>query len=197
MGSEEVGLIGLTCNLIGIFFLANSVLFRRPRKVMEEFFSLRKGSLDTINDYVLNKIQVVIGFMFLTVGFVLQGMRSWGVSEQKTQALAICLGLLLFAGLLYAVGSLYSRLTFKRYLVDFFRHHGELLFKDNMANAKEIGRVFGINPAAEESVQDYGRKLRLALKIDTAPKGVPVSDRTRRLREMAPMPPDPVAMDRP
>ncbi|MEY2980604.1 MAG: hypothetical protein RL562_831, partial [Planctomycetota bacterium] len=33
MDSAELAVIGLTCNLVGVFFLANSIIFRRTRRV--------------------------------------------------------------------------------------------------------------------------------------------------------------------
>ena len=143
MGSEDAALIGLTCNVIGVFFLANSIIFRKPRRVMEEFFGERSRSLTTIKDYVLNKIQVVIGFLFLTTGFVLQGVRAWRGSENVAPVVVVCLSLLAFAATLYLVGSLYSRKSFRRYLREFFRHHA-WSFKDDMALTKEIGTYLGI-----------------------------------------------------
>jgi hypothetical protein len=187
MGSEDAALIGLTCNVIGVFFLANSIIFRKPRRVMEEFFGERSRSLTTIKDYVLNKIQVVIGFLFLTTGFVLQGVRAWRGSANVTPVVVICLALLGFAATVYLVGSLYSRRSFRRYLREFFRHHA-WSFKDDMTLTKEIGTYLGIQYAADETVEGYVEKVRTALKIQNqGPLPAGVSDRTRRLREMAPV----------
>ena len=65
MESTELAVIGLTCNLVGVFFLANSIIFRRPRKVMEEFFGVGAGSMVALRDYSLNKMQVAIGVRLL------------------------------------------------------------------------------------------------------------------------------------
>jgi len=75
--AEQLQVIGLTCNLVGIFLLANSIVFRSPKKLIEEFFGHGKGSLRPLRDYVVNKIQVIIGFLFLTAGFILQALAAW------------------------------------------------------------------------------------------------------------------------
>ena len=200
MGPEDVSLIGWTCNLIGLFFLANSIMFLKLRKLMEELFGVGSASLAAAKDHVLNKTQVVVGFLFLTCGFVILGMVAWaGCSQQAlTLTMVICLSLLVFAALLYVVLSVYSRRTFERYLIDFFRHHADWPFKEEMALTKEVGAVLGVENEPNETVDDYVHKVRTKLRIPGQPPAAPVvSDRARRLREMAPVPPNTVAVERP
>ena len=56
MDTSVTTVIGLAMNVVGIFFLANSIIFRRPQRVLEEFFGAGKTSIRLIKDYVLNKI---------------------------------------------------------------------------------------------------------------------------------------------
>ena len=60
MATPELIVIGLACNLVGIFLLANSIVFRSPRHLLGEFFGVGKGTLRPLRDYILNKIQVII-----------------------------------------------------------------------------------------------------------------------------------------
>lgn len=188
MESSELAVIGLTCNLVGVFFLANSIIFRRTRKVMEEFFGVGAGSLSAVRDYSLNKIQVVIGFLFLNTGFLLQGFSVLdGIVDRWTTVL-VCLGLVGFAGLVYLIGLTYSRRTFRRYLRDFFQKH-PWDFQKNMAQTQEIGRLLGISDSGEMSVEDYVRAVRTALDLPleertvSKPKAIIPGDRGRRLRD--------------
>ena len=135
MESSDLAVIGLACNLVGVFFLANSIIFRRPRRVIEEFFGVGAGSLATIRDYALNKMQVVIGFLFLNAGFLLQMMANWDVLVGQ---LFFCLGIIGAAALVYMVGAYYSRRSFKRLLREFFKVHA-WSFTENMVLTKEIG----------------------------------------------------------
>jgi hypothetical protein len=198
MGPEDVSLIGWTCNVIGLFFLANSILFLKLRKLMEELFGVGSASLAALKDHVLNKTQVVVGFLFLTSGCVILGMVAWAGSTQPTLTVVVCLSLLVFAALLYVILSVYSRRTFERYLVEFFRHHAEWPFKEEMALTKEVGAVLGVENQPNETVDDYVHKVRVKLKLPVQPAApAVVSDRARRLREMAPVPTQNLAIERP
>ncbi|MFQ5506288.1 MAG: hypothetical protein ACE5F1_16085 [Planctomycetota bacterium] len=188
MEAPEYLVIGLTCNLVGIFLLANSIVFRSPRRLLEEFFGVGIGSIRPIRDYVLNKIQVIIGFLFLTAGFVLQALSGWSWIVQKGPVLAICGAIVTVAALVYFVGQLYSRRSFRRYLCDFFQQHS-FNFIQNMEMTKQIGKAFGILPAPEDSVEVYVAKVKRALGLrPTKPPSEDVSKRSRRIREMAPLP---------
>ena len=182
--------IGLTCNLVGIFLLANSIVFRSPRRLIEEFFGAKSGSLRPLRDYVVNKIQVVIGFLFLTAGFVLQALAAWASLEEPLAILIICAALMLIAFSIYYFGDKYSRRSFRRYLKDFFRRH-PYNFGQNIEMTKQIGKVFDIPSDPDETVEAYVVKVMRALGLDprNPPKGDEESQRRRRLREMAPQMP--------
>jgi hypothetical protein len=198
MGPEDISLIGWTCNLIGLFFLANSIMFLKLRRLMEELFGTGSASLAAAKDHVLNKTQVVVGFLFLTCGFVILGMVSWVGSTGQSLTLVICLSLLVLAALLYVILSVYSRRTFERYMVDFFRQHADWPFKEEMALTKEVGAILGVEHSANETVDDYVHKVRVKLKLPVQPVAAAiVSDRARRLREMAPVATQNVAIERP
>ena len=188
MESSELAVIGLTCNLVGVFFLANSIIFRRTRKVIEEFFGVGAGSLAAVRDYSLNKIQVVIGFLFLNTGFLLQGFAVLDSIRDRWTTVLVCLVIVAFAGLVYFVGATYSRRTFRRYLKDFFQHH-PWDFQKNMQLTQDIGLWLGIRQTPDMTVEDYVRAVRRALDLPPEPErgssgvGVGRGDRGRRLRD--------------
>ena len=164
MESSELAVIGLTCNLVGVFFLANSIIFRRPRKVVEEFFGVGAGSLTAVRDYTLNKIQVVIGFLFLNTGFLLLGFASLDAIVDRLATVIICVAIVGCAGLVFLIGATYSRRSFRRLLREFFGRH-EWDFTSNMALTKEIGLFLGIRHTRDMTVEDYVRKVREALGL--------------------------------
>ena len=184
MGSSELTVIGLACNLVGVFFLANSIIFRRRRKVVEEFFGIGVGSLEPIRDYALNKMQVVIGFLFLTLGFLLQGLAMLDLLSDRLRTFAICLGIFGFAAGAYLVGAVYSRRSFKRYLREFFQNHS-WSFADNMALTKEIGACLGVPHTPDTTVEDYIRKVKDTLQIPPQEVGLNLGlERARKLRDI-------------
>lgn len=186
MESAELAVIGLTCNLVGVFFLANSIIFRRSRKVIEEFFGVGAGSLAAVRDYSLNKIQVVIGFLFLNTGFLLQGFAVLDSIRDRLGTVLVCLAIVGFAGLVYLVGAINSRRTFRRYLRDFFQKN-PWDFSQNMALTQEIGLHLGIRHTPDMTVEDYVRAVRRALDLPAEterPSKIPTfGDRGRRLRD--------------
>ena len=186
MDSAELAVIGLTCNLVGVFFLANSIIFRRSRKVIEEFFGVGAGSLTAVRDYSLNKIQVVIGFLFLNTGFLLQGFAVLDAIQDRLTTVLICLVIVGFAGVVFLIGATYSRRTFRRYLKEFFRRH-PWDFSQNMALTQEIGVHLGIRHSPDMTVEDYVRAVRRALDLppetERPLKTATIGERGRRLRD--------------
>lgn len=184
MGSSELAVIGLTCNLVGVFFLANSIIFRRPRKVIEEFFDVAKPSLTTVRDYALNKIQVILGFLFLNAGFVLQAFSHQDTLTARWNVVIVGISIVVVAFLFYLAGAVYTRRAFKRYLQEFF---GKFPwdFQGNMALTKEIGALLGIQHTNDTTVEDYARRVREALGVDGKlgdPKKFNAADRGRTVR---------------
>lgn len=190
MGSPELAVIGLTCNLVGVFFLANSIIFRRRRKVVEEFFGVGVGSLEPIRDYALNKMQVVIGFLFLTMGFLLQALGLVDHLADQLLTFGICLGILAFAAGAYLVGAVYSRRSFRRYLREFFQNQ-PWSFAENMALTKEIGACLGVPHTPDMTVEDYVRRVREVLQVPTTAAsqnlGLGLSGMRRKLRDISPL----------
>ncbi len=188
MGTEyDYTIIGLTCMIVGLILLANSIVFRSPRRLVEEYFGVGIGSMRPVRDYVLNKIQVIIGFLFLTAGVILQGLTAWGLVS--TTIKIVCGLLILFAVGVYFFGKRYSRRIFQQILRQHFKQHA-FDFQQNMSVTKQIGKAFGILESPDDSVEKYVAKVMLALDLDpTKPREESEKDmRSRRLREMAPLP---------
>jgi hypothetical protein len=158
-------IIGLTMNIVGTFFLANSIVFKRPRRVIEEFFVSRPGSLLEIRDYIFTKIQVIIGFVFIFCGFGLQIVAHVDKLANPTVFLVVAIAaIFLTAFLIGTIGYATSRRAFKRYLKDFFRKNPWPFARD-MALTQEIGEIFGIPKNPDDTVEMYCAKLRRELKL--------------------------------
>lgn len=166
MGADELAVIGLTCNLVGVFFLANSMIFRKLWKVIQEFFGVRSKSLNSIKHYTLNNFQVALGFMFLTVGFLLEIYARLDAlkAEWATTTTLVCLAIVFLAAGIYLIGALYSRKQFKRYLRKFFQEHPEA-FNKEMVLTKEIGEFLGIPHDQETTAEDYMNRVKRALGL--------------------------------
>jgi hypothetical protein len=166
MGANELSVIGLTCNLVGVFFLANSMIFRKLWKVIQEFFGVRSRTLSTIKHYTLNNFQVALGFMFLTVGFLLEIYARLEAlqDEWATTTTLVCLLIVALAAGIYLIGAVYSRKQFKRHLRKFFHDHPEA-FNKEMVLTKEIGEFLGIPHDQDTTAEDYLQKVKRALGL--------------------------------
>jgi len=88
----------------------------------------------------------------------------------------------------YYFGDKYSRSSFRRYLKDYFSRN-PFNFAQHMELTKQIGRAFGIDSSPDDSIETYVAKVMRALGLDPMnPVVTEESKRTRRLREMAPLP---------
>jgi hypothetical protein len=177
MENPELAVIGLTCNVVGVFFLANSIRFREPRKALEDALGVGVRSLLKVRDTALNNMQVIIGFLFLTTGFLLQIVAKW---DMELTTLMFCAGIIVFAGAVFAIGAYSSRRAFRKLLREFFQTE-EWSFTDDMQLTKEIGEALGVPHAKDMTVEEYVHRVRLALGVPSQPKANPPIDRARRI----------------
>ncbi|MCA8958090.1 MAG: hypothetical protein KDC87_18585 [Planctomycetes bacterium] len=186
MTNSELTVVGLTCCLVGVFFLANSIIFRKLKNVIAVFFNVKMRSLHTIKDYPLNNLQVAVGFLFLAVGFLLQVYANLPDVQDRVTLWVVCGSIVVGAVLVYLVARSYSRHTFKKYLREFFRSHPEAFSRDTHM-VKEIGAFLGIRHTEEMTVEDYQQQVRSALRIggaDQAAGGGLAPEGGRRRRDL-------------
>ncbi|MFM1870879.1 MAG: hypothetical protein RL398_301 [Planctomycetota bacterium] len=177
MNHPELAVIGLTCNVVGVFFLANSIRFREPKKAIEDALGVGVRSLMRVRDTALNNMQVILGFLFLTTGFLLQFVAQW---DAEFSTLGFCAAIIVFAAAVYAIGAYSSRRAFRKLLREFFQT-AEWSFGDDMALTKEIGDLLGVPHSKEMSVDAYVQKVRQALGVPTPAKPAAGSERARRI----------------
>lgn len=189
METSELEVVGLTCNVVGVFFLANSIRFREPRKAVEEALGVGARTLERVRDTALNNMQVMIGFLFLTAGFLLGIMAKWDAVTGQFETLVLCAAIIGFAVGVYAAGAYNSRRKFKKLLREIFQNQASWSFSGNMAVTKEIGEIMGVPQDADATVEAYVQKVRQALGVQATSKDrQAVTDRSRRIRDISPLP---------
>jgi len=177
MENPELAVVGLTCNVVGVFFLANSIRFREPRKALEDALGLAGRSVLKVRDTALNNMQMMLGFLFLTTGFLLQVVAK---STMYLSTLAFCAAIIAFAGAVYAIGAYSSRRAFRKLLREFFQNE-TWSFTDDMELTKEIGEILGVPHTKDMTVEVYVHRVRQALGVTTPPKATTAADRARRI----------------
>lgn len=195
---------GPTLSLVGVFFILNSLYFKRPRRFLDEYFGIeRKRALRSIRDHVLGQVQLMMGFVFLITGYLLQ--LGYQLSNKLTDRGSFLSdpGVLTIAALL--IGStaavtlalkvfqiFWTRWRFRKLLVDFFREHHWALEK-YPATAKEVGEILGVERRKEDSVGEYLERLMAHLEIDQTDKRTRSAATGTRTRTGIPAEPVPAA----
>ncbi|MCA8975817.1 MAG: hypothetical protein KDC98_13930 [Planctomycetes bacterium] len=176
MDSPELAVVGLTCNVVGVFFLANSIRFREPRKALADALGVGVKSVMRIRDTALNNMQVMLGFLFLTTGFLLQVVAQWNM---ELSTLILCVAIIVFACAVYGIGAYSSRRAFRKLLREFFQSE-EWSF-DDMDLTKEIGEILGVPHTKDMTVEVYVHRVRQALGVQQPQKTQTPKDRARRI----------------
>lgn len=180
---DEFSTVGLTLCTVGAIFLSRSILIKRTRRVVEEFFGINSSSLSQIRHYIDAKHHVFSGCGFLIVGFGIQlvGLLLIGPSNEAVSAERLMVEgfvVLVIGALCWMGTNLMSRNSLQRYLRDFFQRN-YWPFEENIELSKEIGDVFGIPYNPEDSIEAYLYKLRTTVGVPENLHRAKASDRRR------------------
>jgi preprotein translocase subunit SecG len=170
-GPEDAFGLGLVLVLIGAFLLANSVLLRHPRAMVAEHFGGPRTRLSSIRGIIFQRLQVHLGFLFLLVGFALEIYGHYGVGEgsSATHVFPVAwVGAIAVAVIALELGGWWlSHALFLRYVREHFRANPPALEGD-LALARELGELFGIQSEGNDSVQSYLTRIRRRIGLPEA-----------------------------
>lgn len=195
-------IIGLTFHILGAFFILNSLYFKRPKRLLQEYYGIEKRRpLRSIRDNVLSMVQLVIGFTFLIFGSVLQIAYHFSLNIDDRSAFyldpsvltvaAVLIGFMLLVTLVLKVFQiLWTKWVFKRLLIDFYRKHRWALEKFP-ATAKEAGEILGVPHSKDDSVAEYMSRLMTYLEIEPSDGADSASDAPTGSRTRTAIPPEP------
>jgi hypothetical protein len=170
--------VGLVLSIVGGFLLANAILFRHPRDLVTEHFGGNTTRLRSIRAYVFHRLQVHLGFLALLTGFGFQlygHYRPLPIPAGERGFPTLWVGAVLIAVvILEIVGWWLSHWLFRCYVRQYFLAHPPVLETD-MRLARELGELFGIQSAGDDSVQSYLARIRseLGLPVAARPMSVP------------------------
>lgn len=167
LDSPDWAMVGLILAIVGSFLLANAILFRDPRAMVQEHFSRVRTRLRTIREFIFHRVQMTLGFGFLMTGFAVQmvGRLNPVAAEDAVRFPVLWIGGIVFVAIgLEVFGWWWAQRSFRRYVARYFRAN-KFDFSTDMATAREVGELFGMKSDTNESVQSYVVRLRTALGL--------------------------------
>jgi len=158
--------LGILLAIVGSFLLGNAILFRPPRVLVEELFQLRRRRLAAVREYVFHRVQVAVGFLYLTGGFGLELFGRYQPAAEGPRSFpSLWAGaLLLLTLLLLVLGWFYASHSFRVTLREHFQSSPPDLENDREL-ARELGELFEIAAHPEDTVESYAARLRATLKL--------------------------------
>jgi hypothetical protein len=173
-GPEDAFGVGLVLLLLGVFLLANSLVFHSPRRLVAEHFGGAKTRLVSIRATIFQRLQVNLGFLFVLVGLALQLYGHYGSTpplEGPRPFPKEWVGVVLLAVVALELGGWWlSHALFLRQVREHFRAHPPALEGD-LALARELGELFGIASDTNDTVPSYLARVRRRLGLEDVPAG--------------------------
>ncbi len=171
--APDWGAAGLVLCIAGGFLLANAILFRHPRELVEEQLQAGRRRLLSVREYTFNRVQTALGFLLLLAGFGLQLAARLNEGPDQTRFLATWVGATVIGvAICQGIGWWLSQRLIQRYVRAWLIEHQPELENDSKL-ARELGELFGVQAAPEDTVQSYVERLRTAV-------GLPLRGRTPR-----------------
>ena len=165
--------VGLVMSILGSFLLANAILFRHPRTMVEGLFRGEKRELRPIREYIFHRVQVTLGFLYMLGGFCLQlfGRYSKPPADAELPFPTVWVGLVLLSALaLEVLGWWLSHALFRHYVRAFLMRN-PVDFVSDVKLAREVGELLGLKTTSDETVQSYVARLRGKLGLlEPAPR---------------------------
>jgi len=172
--SQDLLVLGLTAQLVGGLLLGSSAEKGRPRSLLLNLLGGTPPSLSFLRDALHAKTRGQAGaaFFVLGSGLLLVGfLRPGGPGDWRVEAGGVVLLLGLAVAFLQLADN-YVGSTLRRYLRDHFREHPDFPFERHIALTREIGQLFGVEGGAEETLESYVRKVRVAMGLADPPSRI-------------------------
>lgn len=159
-GGADWSSLGLVSCIVGAFLIANSTLFEHPRSLVGRYFGRSTGRLQSVREYVYNRVQTTLGFAFLLAGFGFQligRFREAPVGEAPLSMAWVGVIVAVAIALLFS-GWWWSVWAFRRYVREYFTANPRD-FRADPNVAREVGELFGIESGDDDTVEDYVARL--------------------------------------
>ncbi len=183
-GAPDGHVLGYALVILGLFLLGNAIILRSPRGLLEERLGSRRMKLRSIRELVFHRVQMTLGFAFLIGGYfamLYAEINPRPIDAPKPSA-SLWIGLVVALGIASEFGAWWFSLqTFRRQLRRWFLENPPE-FETDMALAREVGELFGVESNGDDTVQSFCQRLRKAIDLPAATR----SSGPRAAGEMSP-----------
>lgn len=191
MSEFEYDFLSLVLATVGLFFICCATVQKKPKHILEEAFGLYRGGLRDLKSSVFKRNQVVMGFLCVVLAIV---ANIFGTSTADSGGMlsgfgAISLVAILIAsmaalgGVLNYFSRLWSKSAFRQLISEVVSESAWPL-EENMPMVREIGKLLGLPPSQEDTVEGYVQRLRAHL--DLPPVDIhPVSGAARSVSRLS------------
>ena len=176
MEPSPIRVIALCSCILGCFFLAKSISIKTPKYVLHELLAFKVNKSRFFRRYIGQKLEAIIGFVFLTLGFAVLiyleidalSRQTGSTAETRTEWVQVMIGTL---AALAVVVYLLSRITryfggkiFVEHVRFMVETHGYPLESDH-GLVLELGRIMKIPKDEEDTLESYCQKVRAKMKV--------------------------------
>lgn len=194
MSPSPLRVIALCCIIVGAFFLAKSINVKTPKYMLHELLRFKVNRGRFFRNHIGQKLDSVIGFLFLVVGAGLQiyleihalaeretvageqghlsSLTNWWVVVGVTLAIMAFTAWVLSRVTRYFSGKIFVELV--RFMVE--THEYPLESDENLV--LELGKIMRVERLDDDTVESYARRVRAKMKVEG---GGPAPKADRRL----------------
>ncbi len=160
LGNPDWSVLGLVLAIVGAFLIANATLFEHPRRLVARYFGRQTGRLQSVREYVYNRVQTTLGFGFLMSGFGLQLVGHFQAAAPGEEPLSmVWVGIVVVVAVTFLFGGWWwSLIAFRGYVREYFNQAPRDL-ENEPGTARELGELFGIEPARDDTVEAFAGRL--------------------------------------
>jgi hypothetical protein len=179
MGPSPLRVIALCACVLGVFFLAKSIVVKSPKYMLHELLRFKVNKSRFFRAYIGQKLDAIIGFVFLLLGFGIQiyleveglrdqpgnqyGLDNWMLVIAVTVGASAAIVYLLGRITRYFSGKIFVELV--RFMVE--THRYPLASDESLV--LEVGRILRVRREEEDTVESYTRRVLDRMKMPAAP----------------------------
>lgn len=163
--------VGLLLAIVGAFLIGCALLARGHKPLVEALFGERRSRASGLREAIFQRALLVVGFTWLAAGFALELFGRLRPATTPAFPVAWSAGIAVATGALLGLAWVWSSREARRSIREHLRAQPRDL-RQELALARELGELFGVESRAEDTVGTYLERLHAAMGIEAPRKKV-------------------------